>query len=78
MNKTLFKTFGETTLHNSFDCITIYSLQEYYDICSKPNKIDCSDDVIEPDEEILNAIKIVLSHFMTTGDYEKWLGKYNE
>jgi hypothetical protein len=75
MNKILFKNFGETTLNNAFDCITIYSLQDYYDTCSQPNKIECSDDIIEPDEEILNALKVVLSHYMTVHDYEKWLNE---
>ena len=78
MDKILFKNFDEMTLHDAFDCITIYSLQDYYDFCSKPNKIDCSDDIIEPDEEILNALKVVLSHFMTIHDYEKWLEKVND
>jgi hypothetical protein len=63
MNNIIFKNFGETTLHNAFDCITIYSLQDYYDTCE------------DSDEEIKNALKVVLSHYMTIPDYEKWLEK---
>lgn len=75
MNKMLFKTFGPTTLHNAFDCITIYSLQEYYDICSTQGNFDFDGNKVELDENLLDAIKVVLSHYMSLPDYEKWLEK---
>ena len=38
----------------------------------KDDKIDCSDDIIERDEDLLIAIVEVLSYYMVLRDYVKW------
>lgn len=54
------------------DNIVIKSLKDYYESCAKPNRIDNSDDIIEPDETILNAIDRVLQDYMPPDDYSEW------
>ncbi len=60
-------------LEDHEDEIVVIALKKYYDLCNRPNKIDNSDMVIEPDQEILDAISLVLKDFMTPTDYLKWL-----
>jgi len=50
-------------------------LKDYYSICRLPNKIDCSDDIIDPDYDLLKAIERVLEEYMTQQDYEQWLSE---
>ena len=54
------------------DELVVKSLKNYYDICSVPDKIDLSDDIIEPDEELLRAIDRVLADYMTQDEYDRW------
>jgi hypothetical protein len=37
-----------------------------------PNKIDCSDDVLDPDQDLLQALDRVLQEYMTAHEYEQW------
>jgi len=53
--------------------IVVVSLMQYYDMCAKPDKIDNSSDVIEPDEDLLWAIERVLADYMTSSDFSSWL-----
>ena len=39
---------------------------------AKPNKVDCSDDVIEPDLELLQAFDKVLDYFMNKEQRDNW------
>lgn len=55
------------------DEIVVIALKKYYDLCNRPNKIDNSDMVIEPDQEILDAISLVLKDFMLPTDYLRWI-----
>ena len=55
------------------DEIVVIALKKYYDLCNRPNKIDNSDMVIEPDQEILDAVALVLRDFMSPSDYLKWV-----
>jgi hypothetical protein len=55
------------------DEIVAEALKKYYDLCNRQNKIDNSDMGIEPDQEILDAIALVLKDFMSPSDYLKWL-----
>ena len=57
------------------DELVVKSLKKYYDICSIPDKIDLSDEIIEPDEELLQALDRVLADYMTPYEYDKWKGK---
>jgi hypothetical protein len=59
------------------DELVVKSLQNYYDICSKPDKIDCSDDIIEPDEDLLWAIRRVLEEYMGRDEYDRWKNENN-
>lgn len=52
--------------------IVVVTLLNYYNMCSKPDKIDNSDMYIDPDDDLLWAIDRVLQDFMTTQDYNAW------
>lgn len=54
------------------DTIVIKSLKDSYDLNVLPNKIDCSDEYIDPDLEFLNALKLVLKYYMTDSQYKDW------
>jgi len=59
--------------------IVVISLMEYYDMCSKPDKIDNTvDEYIEPDEDLLWAIDRVLQDYMTSSEYNLWLNGRNK
>jgi len=60
-------------LEDHEDEIVVIALKKYYDLCSQPNKIDNSDMIIEPDQEILDALAIVLRDFMAPSEYLKWV-----
>lgn len=60
------------------DEIVVKSLQEYYTLCSQPNKVDCSDDVIDPDEDLLWAIDRVLVDYMGPDCYNAWKKERNK
>ena len=53
-------------LEDHEDEIVVIALKKYYDLCNIPNKN------IQPDQEILDAIAIVLEDFMPPSDYLKW------
>ena len=56
------------------DEIVVFSLMKYYDLCSKPTKIDNTvGEYIDPDEDLLWAIERVLQDYMTTHDFDSWL-----
>ena len=55
------------------DEIVVIALKKYYDLCNRPDKIDNSDMVIEPDQESLDAISLVLKDFMSPTDYLRWI-----
>jgi len=52
--------------------IVVAVLVRYHDLVSKPDKIDNSDMVIEPDEDLLWAIERVLEDFMTPAQFYDW------
>ena len=57
------------------DCVTnivVAELKEAYHANSKSVKIECSDDIIEPDYDFLEAIDIVLEYFMTPDEIMEW------
>ena len=59
------------------DTIVISDLKHSYAINSKPNKIDNSNDYIDPDWDLLAAIETVLKYYMTDKEYNDWI-KENE
>lgn len=54
------------------DSLIVEELQNAYRLNSKLNYIDCSDDEIPPDDELLNAIDMVLDYFMTPEQASAW------
>jgi len=52
--------------------IVVEELKDYYNLCNERNKVDCSDDVIDVDYGILNAIDRVLQDYMPIYEYERW------
>lgn len=54
------------------DDIVVGSLVRYYDLVSKPDKVDNSSDVLEPDYELMAAIDRVLQDYMQRNQYEDW------
>lgn len=55
------------------DDIVIEELQDYYRLVNRFDRVDCSDTVIEPDIELLQALQIVLSNYMTKKEFAVWL-----
>lgn len=52
--------------------IVITELKDYYNLCKQYDKIDCSDDVIDPDIKLLKAIERVLRDYLTKQEYDAW------
>jgi len=58
------------------DCdeVVIDELKDTYRMCNQFDKVDCSDDVLEPDYELLKAIQTVLAYYMAHEDWSEWMG----
>ena len=54
------------------ESIVIDDLKLAYAMNIEPNRIDCSDMAIDPDQNLLDSIKRVLCYYMTRDDYEQW------
>lgn len=48
------------------------SLMYDYEINNKPDKFDCSDDVIEPDQEFLRCLEVVIQYYCSRSQFEEW------
>ena len=57
--------------------IVAWSLMKYYDLVSKPDKVDNSSDVLEPDYELMAAIDRVLQDYLTSKEYTEWRNSRN-
>jgi len=55
------------------DQVVIDDLEDAYYRNNQFDKVDCSDDVLEPDYELLKAIQTVLAYYMPHGDYKEWM-----
>lgn len=60
------------------DEIVLRELKLDYELCSQPDYIDCSNDRIEPDQELLDALKMVIKYHSSHGGYQEWLKDINE
>lgn len=59
---------------DAIDNLVVASLQDYYNLCSKQNNYPTEEFINEVEnEEMLDAIKLILSHYMTGIDYDEWL-----
>ena len=54
------------------DEIILRELKRDYELCSQPDYIDCSNDRIEPDQELLDALKVVIKYHSSIHEYRKW------
>lgn len=54
------------------DDIVINDLKRSHKRSSKFDKVDCSDTVLEPDYELLQAIETVLRYYMTDDEWVEW------
>ena len=60
------------------DRILVQELKDCY-ICNRePIKIDCSDETIEPDTKLLEALDIVLDYYMTREQVRDWEWEKNQ
>ena len=60
-----------------FDTIVISELKHVYKTNRMPNKIDNSNDYIDPDWDFLASVETVLKYYMTDDEYNEWV-KENE
>ena len=56
----------------TIDDLVVQVLKDYHKLCMVPNKIDNSDEVIPPDQELLEALERVLYDFLTEKEYDAW------
>ena len=56
-----------------YDQIVIDELKDAYRMYNRFDKVDCSDDVLEPDYELLKAIQTVLAYYMPHDDWSEWM-----
>ena len=55
------------------DQVVIDDLIDSYHRINQFDKVDCSDDVLEPDYELLKAIQIVLEYYMPRDIWSEWM-----
>jgi len=55
------------------DQVVIDDLMDSYHRNNRFDKVDCSDDLIDPDYELLKAIQTVLAYYMVHEDYQEWI-----
>jgi hypothetical protein len=55
------------------DEIALEALKDAYRLNCMPDKYDCSDETIPPDDEFLNALDLVINYFSTNDQYQEWL-----
>ena len=67
-----------TMTDDQIDSIIIDELKLAYEMNYRPNKIDCSDDYLDPDNKLLTSIETVLEYFMTKNEYNRWKATRNE
>lgn len=55
------------------DQVIVDGLKDAYRMNNRFDKVDLSNDVLEPDYELLKAIQTVLAYYMPREDYEEWM-----
>jgi len=56
-----------------FDTIVISELKHVYETNRMPNKIDNSDDYIDPDWDFLASVETVLKYYRADSEYNEWI-----
>jgi hypothetical protein len=59
-----------------FDTIVISELKRVYESNRMPDKIDNSDDYIDPDWDFLACVETVLKYYMTDNEYKEWVKEH--
>jgi hypothetical protein len=54
------------------DEIVLRELKLSYELCSQLDYIDCSNDRIEPDQELLDALEKVIRYHSSDRQYKQW------
>lgn len=60
------------TGYSTLECLIIEDLKESYRLNRDPERMDCSEDIIEPDTELLAALDKVLEYYMNPTEYTLW------
>lgn len=60
------------TGYSTLECLIIEDLKESYRLNRDPERMDCSEDIIEPDTELLAALDKVLEYYMNLTEYTLW------
>ena len=55
------------------DQVIVDELKDAYQRNNKFDRVDCSDDVIEPDYKLLKAIQTVLEYYMLRYEWLEWM-----
>ena len=55
------------------DQVVIDELKDAYHRNNQFDKVDLSNDILEPDYELLKAIQTVLAYYMDPIEYDNWL-----
>ena len=71
--KRTFKYKTITLRVEDCDEVVIDELKDAYHMNNRFDKVDCANDVLEPDYELLKAILTVLAYDMPQEDYEEWV-----
>ena len=58
------------------DTIVISDLKRVFADHKFPNKIDNSDDYIDPDWDFLASVETVLKYYMTDNEYNEWIKEH--
>lgn len=61
-----------TMKYDFVDAIMIQELKQVYRDHAVPDKIDNSNDIIEPDQDFLDAINKLLAYYMAPADIMAW------
>ena len=55
------------------DEIALEALKDAYRLNCMPDKYDCSDETIPPDDELLNAIDLLINYYSTNDQFQEWI-----
>lgn len=55
------------------DEIALEALKDAYLLNCMPDKYDCSDETIPPDDELLNAIDLLINYYSTNDQFQEWI-----
>lgn len=60
------------------DRIIVNELKDAYMLNKDPDKIDCSDDYLDVDTQLLYSLDKVLQYYMAPDEYVRWVHERNK